>query len=313
MMSPARLPNTMARKKSPDQMTAAELEKLLLLRKRADTEERLRRLRGEGRVFDPLTDLPVLGDERADPLPAYQGRPLWRRLASNTLLMVEAAVVVALLAIIVSLWRTNQQLNDELAQVQRAQSQALALPTATLAPLIDVVVLPGGHQPPVDGRPPQQGEAGNIPAHLLPVINAYVPPPIPTPSPEQARRLQIPAINVDHPIVQGDDWEQLKQGVGQYVGSGLPGQSGNVVLSAHNDIYGEIFRYLDRLQPGDEVIISTESRSYTYRVDEWRIVEPTEVWVMAPTDHAQVTLISCYPYRVNTQRIVVFATLIDPS
>ncbi len=238
---------------------------------------------------------------------------MWRRLTSNLLLLAEVGIVVALLAIIFSLWRTNQTLNDELAQVQRAQSQAVALPTATAAPVIDVVVLPSGHKPPVDGRPPEQGEAGNIPDHLLPVINAYVPPPIPTPGPEQARRLEIPALNVDHPIVQGDDWEQLKKGVGQYLGSGPPGRPGNVVLSAHNDIYGEIFRYLDQLQPGDEVIVSTERQRYTYRIDELRVVEPTEVWVMAPTDHAQVTLISCYPYRVNTRRIVVFASLVDPA
>lgn len=303
----------MARKKNPEQLTAAELEKLLLLRKRADAEERLRRLRADGRVLVEPGGSPVTPDERLDPLPPYRGRPLWRRLTSNLLLLAEIAIVVALLAIIFSLWRTNQTLNDELAQVQRAQSQAVALPTATAAPVIDVVVLPSGHKPPVDGRPPEQGEAGNIPDHLLPVINAYVPPPIPTPSPEQARRLEIPALNVDHPIVQGDDWEQLKKGVGQYLGSGLPGRPGNVVLSAHNDIYGEIFRYLDQLQPGDEVIVSTERQRYTYRIDELRVVEPTEVWVMAPTGHAQVTLISCYPYRVNTKRIVAFASLIDPT
>jgi sortase A len=162
----------------------------------------------------------------------------------------------------------------------------------------------------VEGRPPEQGEAGDIPAHLLPVINSYVPPPIPTPGPEQARRLQIPAINVDHPIVQGDDWEQLKKGVGQYVGSAVPGQSGNVVLSAHNDIYGEIFRHLDRLAVGNEIIISTERQSYTYVVREVRVVEPTEVWVMSPTETAQATLISCYPYRIDTRRIVVFTDLV---
>jgi sortase A len=125
---------------------------------------------------------------------------------------------------------------------------------------------------------------------------------------------------VDHPIVQGDDWEQLKKGVGQYIGgqyiggqhggSAVPGQPGNVVLSAHNDIYGEIFRYLDRLSPGSEVIISTERESYTYVVREIRVVEPTDVWVMLPTETAQATLISCYPYRIDTRRIVVFTDLV---
>jgi sortase A len=220
---------------------------------------------------------------------------------------------VALLAVVASLWATNRQLNAELAQAQAAQSAALALPTATATPAIGVVLLPGGHQPPVAGRPPEPGEAGGIPAHLLPVVNAYVPPPIPTPSPEQARRLEIPALSGDYPIVQGDDWEQLKKGIGQYAGSGQPGRPGNVVLSGHNDIYGEPFRYLDRLVVGDEIIVSTERQAYTYVVSEVRVVEPTEVWVMGPTEHAQVTLISCYPYRVDTRRIVVFARLADEA
>jgi sortase A len=39
------------------------------------------------------------------------------------------------------------------------------------------------------------------------------------------------------------------------------------------------------------------------------VVEPTDVWVMAPTEHASTTLISCYPYLVDNKRIVVFADL----
>lgn len=82
-----------------------------------------------------------------------------------------------------------------------------------------------------------------------------------------------------------------------------------MVLAGHNDVYGEIFRDLDQLAPGDEILVSSARQTYRYVVRETVIVEPTEVWVMAPTDYASVTLISCYPYRVNTKRIVVFADL----
>ena len=84
-----------------------------------------------------------------------------------------------------------------------------------------------------------------------------------------------------------------------------------MVLSAHNDIYGEIFRHLDKLAPGDEVVVSTSRQSYTYVVNEIRVVDPTDVWVMDPTEHASLTLISCYPYLINNKRIVVFADLVD--
>ncbi len=308
----------MARKKSPEELSAAELEQLLYARRRAEREQRLRRARADGRIVIPDPDRKAgeqssLDDTHIDVLPTAPRRPLWRRLADRGLLLVEVAAAVALLTIVISLWATNRQLNRELAEVQAAQSQALALPTVTATPVIGVALLPGGHRPPIDGQAPEPGEAGGIPEHLLPIVNAYVPPPIPTPGPQTARRLEIPALSGDYPIVQGDDWEQLKKGIGQYAGSGRPGDPGNLVLSGHNDIYGEPFRYLDRLNPGDEVIVSTEQQAYTYVVEEVRVVEPTDVWVMGSTDHAQLTLISCYPYRVNTRRIVVFARLAEPG
>jgi sortase A len=44
-------------------------------------------------------------------------------------------------------------------------------------------------------------------------------------------------------------------------------------------------------------------------VRELRVVEPTDVWVLEPTEHASATLISCYPYLVNNKRIIIFADL----
>ncbi len=309
---------------------------MLYRKKRQRRLRRLQRLRDAGRVVDiegleaPHPQPPALPRPQAMPTGAMRQfvlNPDWepepepkparrqpepgrgRRWANWLLLLVEVGAVIGLFAILISLVDTSNELNQELAIAQREESQSLALPTPTATPVIDVVVLPSGHKPPIDGRSPEPGEAGDIPAHLLPIINAYVPPPIPTPSVEQSRRIQIPAIDVDSPIIQGDDWEQLKKGVGQHIGSALPGTVGNMVLSGHNDIYGEVFRYLDRLSPGDEIIVSTERQSYTYVITKIEIVDPTDVWVMGETDYASATLISCYPYRVNNKRIIVFADL----
>jgi sortase A len=84
-----------------------------------------------------------------------------------------------------------------------------------------------------------------------------------------------------------------------------------VVLAAHNDIYGEIFRNLDQLEPGMEFQIQTRSGIYNYRIREWQIVDPDDVHIMNSQGKPMVTLISCYPYRVNTQRIAVFADRIS--
>jgi sortase A len=133
--------------------------------------------------------------------------------------------------------------------------------------------------------------------------------PIPTPGPEQAVQIQIPAIEVDAPVVQGDGWEQLKKGVAQHSGSANPGDVGNVVLSAHNDVFGEIFRHLDELKEGDVITIYTAQHAYTYVIDNIQIVSPTDVEVMAPTESPTITLISCYPYMVDNKRIVVQGSL----
>ncbi|MFQ5435413.1 MAG: sortase [Anaerolineae bacterium] len=326
----------MSEERPLDALSVEELQQLLYRKKRQQRLHRLQRLRDAGRVVDvagldaPSPLLPELPRPRVMPTGAMRQfvlNPDWepetepepvsrpstpgraRKWANRLLLLVEIGAVIGLFYILIGLIDTSNELNHELAVAQRQESQSLALPTPTATPVIDVVVLPSGHKPPIDGRSPEPGEAGDIPAHLLPIINAYVPPPIPTPGVEQARRIQIPSIDVDSPIVQGDDWEQLKKGVGQHLGSNLPGTEGNLVLSAHNDIFGEIFRHLDKLSPGDEFIVSTERQSYTYIITKIQQVDPTDVWVLAATDHASATLISCYPYRVNNKRIIVFADL----
>jgi sortase A len=189
-----------------------------------------------------------------------------------------------------------------------AQAIAQSEPTLTPTPLIDVVVLPSGHTPPTSpgGAQPNEDE---IPEHLRALVQALPVIAVPTPGPQQAVRIVIPAIGVDAPVIQGDSWEQLRKGVGQHVGTADPGQEGNLVVSAHNDIFGEIFRDLDKLAVGDEIIIHTVARQYVYRVADSRIVQPTEVSVMAPTQNATATLISCYPYLVDNKRIVIIAEL----
>jgi sortase A len=186
---------------------------------------------------------------------------------------------------------------------------ALAPATAQPTPLVTAVVLPSGHTPP-DAQGNTKFNLDEIPEHLRPLVQSMpAAGAAPAASPEQAIRIQIPTIKVDAPVVQGDGWEQLKKGVAQHIGSANPGQNGNVVLSGHNDVYGEIFRYLDKLVPGDKIILFTQQRQYVYIVTNTVIVQPTQVEVMAPTVDPTVTLISCYPYLVDKQRIVVFATL----
>jgi sortase A len=287
-------------------MSVEELRRLLIEKRRGARRERLEHFRRTGRVVDvapdPLAEsAPVV--ETLEETTDQAGVPVSRRrrVMDRLLLVVEVLAVVGLVGVLISGFGILRDLNEEVAS-------ALIQETLTPTPLVMAVVLPSGHTPP-DAQGNTRPNIEEIPEHLQPMVQSLANLPVPTPAPDQAIRIQIPALEVDAPVVQGDGWEQLKKGVGQNIGSANPGQNGNVVLSAHNDVYGELFRYLDKLVPGDQVILYTQQRQYVYVVDRTAIVEPTAVEVMASTGSPTTTLISCYPYLVNKQRIVVFARL----
>jgi sortase A len=289
-------------------MSVEELRRLLIEKRRGARRARLEHFKRTGRVVDVAPD--VLTEPESAPVvetleettdqPQVPGSKR-RRVMDRVLLAVEVLAVVGLVGVLISGFGILRDLNEEVAS-------ALIQETLTPTPLVMAVVLPSGHTPP-DAQGNTRPNIDEIPAHLQPMVQSLANLPVPTPAPDQAIRIQIPALDIDAPVVQGDGFEQLKKGVGQNIGSANPGQNGNVVLSAHNDVYGELFRYLDKLVPGDQVVVYTQQRQYVYVVDRTAIVEPTAVEVMASTGSPTVTLISCYPYLVNKERIVVFARL----
>lgn len=296
--------------KRPEDLSVEELRRLLLDKRRVSRKDRLDSFRRTGRVLALTPDIevevgrvvetPESGEQTEPEAPQSKRRVVMDRV----LLGVEILAVVGLIGVVFVFFSTWQTVNQQVAE---SLKQPTAIPTA----LITAVVLPSGHTPPnaANGAQPNDAE---IPDHLRPLVQSLANIPVPTAGLQQAVRIQIPSISVDAPVVQGDGWEQLKKGVAQHAGTVDPGENGNLVLSAHNDIFGEIFRNIDRLQPGDTVIISTNQRHYTYVITGTQIVEPTRVDVMNPTPNAVVTLISCYPYLIDNQRIVVSAVLQSP-
>jgi sortase A len=298
----------MPKRKTPEDLSLEEVRRLLVEKRRGARRARIEHFRRTGRIVDVVPDSTsaVPGDSSlietaeagAEAAPISQRR----RWLDRILFAVEVLAVIGLLGVLFNGLGMLRDFNREVAA-------ALSPVTPTPTPLIMAVVLPSGHTPP-DAQGNTAPNEAEIPEHLRPMVQSLANLPPPPPSASQGIRIQIPALHVDAPIVQGDSWEQLKKGVGQHIGSADPGQPGNMVLSAHNDVYGELFRYLDQLQPGDQIIIYTQQRQYTYIVDRTIIVKPTQVEVMAPTADPTLTLISCYPYLVDTDRIVVFAKLL---
>lgn len=307
----------MARERRPaEELSIEELETLLARKKLEARETRLRQFRRSGRALSlhpepapKLTPDEFQSTSQMSPdMPAEkdpEGRRIsLRRFLNRFLLVIEITAVIALVFILFNGVEALQQINQEAAEVLKGG-------TISPTPLISVVVLPSGHTPPTSAGGAQPNEA-EIPENLRPLVQSMPSVSIPTQGPEQARGIFIPALwNAVAPVVQGDGWEQLKKGVGQHIGSANPGENGNIVLSAHNDIFGELFRDLDKLKPGDEIFIHTATREFSYRVTGLRVVEPTEVDILTPTARPTVTLISCYPYLVDKQRIVVFGELVN--
>lgn len=140
------------------------------------------------------------------------------------------------------------------------------------------------------------------------------------PSDDAFALIRIPRFGAQfiRPIVEGTDATQLSQGVGHYRGTAGPGQQGNFAVAGHRTTYGEPFHLIAKLQIGDEITVRTRTNIFTYRVVQHEVVDPSDVQVIAPDPPGVapghlMTLTSCHPMYLATQRYVVHARLISTS
>jgi sortase A len=125
-------------------------------------------------------------------------------------------------------------------------------------------------------------------------------------------RVDIPRIMLSAAIAEGDDEKTLGNAVGHLPDTPLPWQrAGNVGLAAHRD---GLFRPLAKVRVNDDVRLVTSRGEYHYRVTKTHIVDPDEVWVLAPTVVPTMTMITCYPFSFvgnAPQRFIVHAELVQ--
>jgi len=120
-------------------------------------------------------------------------------------------------------------------------------------------------------------------------------------------RIEIPRLGVSTVIRAGADAKTLRRAVGYIPGTALPGAGGNVGLAGHRDTF---FKQLRNIQSNDEVRIVTPLGTYRFRVQDTRVVEPRDTWVLNPTDVSTLTLVTCYPFTFvgsAPQRFIVRA------
>jgi sortase A len=121
--------------------------------------------------------------------------------------------------------------------------------------------------------------------------------------------MKIPKIGVDAYVVEGVTEEALKEGPGHYPGTPLPGEPGNAAIAGHRTTYGAPFFNLDKLSPGDQILITTKAGPFLYVVDHTQVVKPTDVAVVGPTTDNRLTLTTCNPRYSATSRLIVVAKL----
>jgi sortase A len=121
--------------------------------------------------------------------------------------------------------------------------------------------------------------------------------------------IEIPKISVDLAIYHGTGQKELEKGVGHVQGTSLPigGSGTHVVLAAHRGLpNAKLFTDLDQLEIGDKFFLHILNETLAYEVDQIKVVEPDDLtYVQIEEGQDLVTLLTCTPYGVNTQRLLV--------
>ncbi|HET7034106.1 MAG TPA: sortase [Thermomicrobiaceae bacterium] len=214
-------------------------------------------------------------------------------------------------------------------------------PAPTPAPASTPALSPAAAPTSAPDQAPAATPADSPPAPLPPIIQpsatsaatvtaAPTPAPTPTPRPKQApaTHITIPAVGIDTKVVEvGYDlvqiegqqviqWQVADYAAGHNNLSANPGEGGNIVISGHDDWRGEVFRTLDKVKLGDQIILTTSTGQHRYAVSE--IEYRKEVGVplserlatgmfLAPMPEERVTLVTCWPYGVDDHRLIVIA------
>lgn len=126
---------------------------------------------------------------------------------------------------------------------------------------------------------------------------------------EMMGSVEIPKINIKIPIYHTTEEEVLNKGAGHLEGSSLPvgGANTHAVISAHRGLpSASLFTDLDQLKEGDHFLIHVLNETLCYEVDKISVVKPEDTSALAVEDGQDlVILLTCTPYGVNTERLLV--------
>jgi len=175
------------------------------------------------------------------------------------------------------------------------------------------------------GQEPTEGGSGAVAGGAGAGGSAAVAPapevaPEPEVAPAEGRPvalLAIPRLSDSWVVVQGVSLDDLALGPGHYPGTAMPGGLGNFAVAGHRATHDQPFAYLDQVRLGDDLLVTTASRVYDYRVTASTVVVPTAQEVLDPVPgdpgavptQRQITLTTCNPRWGHSSRLVVHGVL----
>lgn len=142
--------------------------------------------------------------------------------------------------------------------------------------------------------------------------------PVQAETPEQRAEISrdtdhvvIPKIGLDQKIWFGNNEKLVNKGVWHIPHSSTPDKGSNTVLVGHRFSYKDpaVFYHLDKVSVGDPIVIAYSGKLYTYKVNETKIVKPTDVYVEEATEDDVLTLYTCHPLWSTKERLVLTAKL----
>ena len=161
--------------------------------------------------------------------------------------------------------------------------------------------------------PESQNQAQQISAQEVEVPDEARPVYTPAHAGEVIARLDIAALHLSVPVVEGDSTGSLLRGAGHLAGTAVPGGLGNLVLAAHRDTF---FRPLQGVRPGMVAVVTDSHGHWRYTVDSTEIVTPDRVDLLGIGNVPEMTLVTCYPFHyigAAPQRFIVHAHLVSAA
>ncbi|MEW9077510.1 class D sortase [Terrisporobacter glycolicus] len=120
--------------------------------------------------------------------------------------------------------------------------------------------------------------------------------------------LEIPKINIRVAVKEGTDKGTLEKYVGHFENTALPGEKGNFAVAGHSAYTtNKFFSNLNELEIDDSIKAKVNEKEYLYKVTDIQVVKPENLKVLNPQkqDSKEITLVTCTPKYIGTDRLVV--------